>query len=179
MGAYALFYRARWSEPNGIPLSDNGIRAHFARYGFARLDGVFAGAAPGLAEAVLTELPRSPKLTALRRKGFFDALATSEVVAAITELLGHADWPRPFSWGDPLVTVPGAGPWTVPAGGWHLDFPARGTLALKWLGYLAPVRAGGGGTVALAGSHRLVARYLEQADPDDPGRSPAVRDAIF
>lgn len=160
-------------------MSSKDIRAQFAEYGFVRLDATFADAAPGLAEAVLAELARSPKLTALRRTGFFDALATTEVVSAITSLLGHAEWPRPFSWGDPLVTAPGSGTWTVPTGGWHLDFPARGALALKWLGYLAPVRAGGGGTVVLSGSHRLVARYLERADPADPGRSPAVRDAIF
>jgi hypothetical protein len=155
------------------------IRTHFAEHGYVRLDQAFVDQVEPLREAVLAELPRSAKLGALRRNGTFDALATPTVVAAISELIGHTAWPQPFSWGDPLVTPSGTGEWNVPPSGWHIDFPARGALALKWLGYLAPVHAGGGGTVVLAGSHRLVAQYLTRSDPTEPGRSPVVRDVIF
>jgi ectoine hydroxylase-related dioxygenase (phytanoyl-CoA dioxygenase family) len=89
----------------------------------------------------------------------------------------------PNDWGGPLVTFPTSGTWSVPRRGWHLDLPVRGapetTLAVKWLGYLEPVRPHAGGTVVIAGSHRLVAAWRHQAVPDDPGRSPDVRDAIF
>ena len=71
------------------------------------------------------------------------------------------------------MTFPAADVWDVPAGGWHIDFPARSALRLKWLGYLEPVAVGGGGTVVLEGSHRLVANLLPDLDPADPGRSPA------
>jgi hypothetical protein len=168
------------------------MRTHFQEHGYVRLDRAFARTAPGMAAALWTELARRhgierdrpdtwiggrPRgLSGLRPT--FAALATPAVVAAVDELAG-ADRPEPFSWGDPLVTFPEAGVWDVPAAGWHLDFPARSALRLKWLGYLEPVAAGGGGTVVLAGSHRLVANLLPGLAPADPGRSPAVRDAIF
>lgn len=176
-----------------------GIRADFDEHGFVRLNQAFPDEVGGMVRALWAELARrhgiaedrpstwttaEPRgLAALRRAGVFDPLATPRMRAAITEILGDGGWPRPFSWGDPLVTFPTAGPWNVPTTGWHLDFPARGsaagTLLLKWLGYLAPVHPGGGGTVVLAGSHRLVGRYLTRTDPSDPGRSPELRDAIF
>ena len=171
------------------------MREHYKRHGYARLSHAFPPeSAAALADAVWNELSRrhgisrddrttwtvvEPRgLGALRRQRVFDALATPVVVAAITELLGIADWPPPFSWGDPLVTLPSTGRWTVPERGWHIDFPARSELRLKWLAYLAPVVAGGGGTVVLAGSHRRVAEFL-RAHPDDPGRSATVRDVVL
>jgi ectoine hydroxylase-related dioxygenase (phytanoyl-CoA dioxygenase family) len=117
-------------------------------------------------------------LGGLRQRGVFDALAVPAVVAAISELLDTDTWPRPFSWGDPLVTMPAPGRWAVPDTGWHIDFPARSALRLKWLAYLAPVPAAGGGTVVLAGSHRLVDRFLRD-NPADPGRSATVRDTVL
>lgn len=171
------------------------LRAHFDEHGYARLDRAFADAVDGMAEALWAELARKHDISrdrpgtwavaeprglgALRRAGAFDGLATPAVVAAIDALLGRADWPQPFSWGDPLVTFPTPGVWDVPLSGWHIDVPARGALLLKWLGYLAPVEPGGGGTVVLAGSHRLVASFLRQAGEAEPGRSPTVRDAVF
>jgi hypothetical protein len=167
---------------------------HFTEHGYVRIERAFAPTAPTMAAALWAELERrhgivrgrpetwtvtEPRgLGALRRAGAFDALATPTVVAAIDELLGHG-WPAPFSWGDPLVTFPRPGEWRMPRTGWHIDFPARSTLRLKWLGYLAPVGPGGGGTVVLAGSHRRVADYLRTADPADPGRSSTVRDAVL
>jgi Phytanoyl-CoA dioxygenase (PhyH) len=71
------------------------------------------------------------------------------------------------------------GEWRPPTTGWHIDFPARSTLRLKWLGYLEPVGPGGGGTVIAAGSHHRVAEYLRTADPADPGRSAAIRDKVL
>jgi len=98
-------------------------------------------------------------------------------------LLGTDAWPHPADWGGALVTFPTAGDWTVPTTGWHLDWPARGApgsqLLVKWLGYVTPVGAGGGGTLVIAGSHRLVADHLADTDPSDPGSSRTVREAIF
>ncbi|MGH3241965.1 MAG: phytanoyl-CoA dioxygenase family protein [Spirillospora sp.] len=172
------------------------LRERFAEDGFVRLAAGFpVGTAEGMAGAVWAELERrhgiererratwtvaEPRgLGALRRRGVFDAMGTPEVTAAIGELLGYESWPRPDAWGVPLVTFPTPGTWDVPVSGWHIDYPARSALMLKWLGYLAPVGEHGGGTVVLAGSHRLVGRFLDEADPADAGRSPAVRDAVF
>ncbi|MEV0624067.1 phytanoyl-CoA dioxygenase family protein [Nonomuraea sp. NPDC050404] len=182
----------------GDPLME--LNAHFQEHGYARLDRAFpAAAAADMARALWSALaerhgvdrdrpgtwaPAEPRgLGALSRKGVFDRLASPAVVAAIGALLGRADWPRPPDWGTALVTFPTPGEWDVPVGGWHIDYPARGAsgagLLLKWLAYLAPVGPGGGGTVVLAGSHRLVEDFLRQADEADQGRSPAVRDAIL
>jgi hypothetical protein len=103
----------------------------------------------------------------------FEALATLAAVAAIITLLGSDDCPRPFKSGDPLVTMPTPGTRTVPAAGWHIDFPARSALRLKWLAYLAPVRAGGGHGRRAPGSRQHVAHRLRDhpGDPADPPRS--------
>jgi hypothetical protein len=168
------------------------MRNHFDEHGFVRLDGAFAEHAPAMADALWAELRRvhgidrarretwtvvEPRgLGALRRKGAFDAIATPAVRAAMRELAG--DVPAPFSWGDPLVTFPTPGAWRVPETGWHLDFPARSNLRLKWLGFLEPVGPGGGGTVVLPGSHRAVAAELVRRDPADAGRSADLRGAV-
>jgi hypothetical protein len=170
------------------------LRDHFIEHGYVRIGRAFARTAPAMADALWAELERrhgivrgrpetwtfiEPRgLGALRRAGAFDALATPPVRAAIDELLGRG-WPKPFSWGDPLVTFPRPGEWRTPTRGWHIDFPARSALRLKWLGYLEPVGPGGGGTVIAAGSHHRVAEYLREADPADPGRSAAIRDAVL
>jgi ectoine hydroxylase-related dioxygenase (phytanoyl-CoA dioxygenase family) len=116
----------------------------------------------------------------LRKADAFAALGSPAVREAIAQVVGHRD---PDDWGGPLVTFPQPGTWAVPHGGWHLDLPVRGApgngLVLKWLGYLEAVRPGAGGTVVIAGSHRLVASWDREAPATDPGRSPAVRDAVF
>ena len=169
------------------------MRDQFFEDGFVRLRGAFpVGLAAALADEVWAELERrhgmskgdSATWTIVRPSGLgglrnaFDALAVPAVVAAISDLLGTDAWPPPFSWGDPLVTMPTPGRWAMPETGWHIDFPARSNLRLKWLAYLAPVRPGGGGTVVLTGSHRLVERFLRE-HPTDPGRSGTVRETVL
>ena len=170
----------------------------YERDGIVRLGEAFP-AADAMADAVWSELERlhgvraddratwpvgePRRLGRLRSEGAFGAIGTDRVEAAVTELAPDRPPPPHDDWGGPLVTFPTPAPWHVPPGGWHLDEPVRGApgyrLLLKWLAYLAPVAPGGGGTVVLAGSHRLVAAWAEGAPPDDPGRSPTVRDAVF
>jgi hypothetical protein len=169
----------------------------FERDGFVRLAGAVPAAdVAAMADAVWAELAArhgvqrydpatwaptaTSRLGRLRRRDAFAALGSPVVRAAVTEVAGSC---RPVDWGGPLVTFPEPGPWAVPRGGWHLDVPVRGapetTLAVKWLGYLEPVRPHAGGTAVLAGSHRLVATWQDRTPGTDPGRSPDVRDAIF
>lgn len=165
---------------------------HLHEHGYVRLPGAFRDQAPAMADALWAELARvhgisrtrpetwtvvePRRLGALRKAGAFDALATAEVRAVVRELGGDG---TPFSWGDPLVTFPTPGEWHVPSTGWHIDFPARSNLRLKWLGYLEPVAPRSGGTVVLPGSHRLVADELRRRAPTDPGRSATLRDAVL
>jgi len=99
----------------------------------------------------------------LTRAGSFDALGGTVVRGALDVLFGTDGWARPAHWGVPLVTFPGTqSPWDVPSMQWHLDFPARGPgqplFAVRVLAFLDRVAPRAGGTLVLAGSHRLVER---------------------
>ena len=74
---------------------------------------------------------------------------------------------RPEHWGSFLVSFPDreAGTWTVPWRVWHTDFPYAaapdpifGALVLS---FLSEVPAGQGGTVVVAGSHRVIRRFVD------------------
>lgn len=79
--------------------------------------------------------------------------------AIVDALLGHRPidrevYPRPQL----LVSLPNAGRWVLP-GGWHTDLPrlASGeSPGVQLFTFLEPVGARGGGTLAVAGSHRLL-----------------------
>jgi len=172
----------------------------FDSSGFVRVPDVFSAADAGrMCERIWQELARrhgirreargswsvdQPRhLQALRRSGAFDALASPVLIDAVDRLLGAGRWQRPRHWGDPLVSLPRAGPeWTVPYLQWHIDWPARGSarplFALKVLAFAGPVAAGGGGTLILAGSHLLVERLVEKLPPDDRGHSSRVRELL-
>ncbi len=101
-------------------------------------------------------------LRALRRTGAFDPMATDRVRAALDDLLGADAWRSPRAWGLPLVTFPTPGTWTVPSAAWHVDShgPEHDLPGVTVFTFLAPVAAGGGGTVVLAGSHRVFNRHI-------------------
>lgn len=181
-------------------MSTVDLRVTFDRDGFVPLAEAFsAEVAAAMADAVWDELARKHGidrddrstwivaephgLGSLRKRGVFDSIATPACRSAMSELLGTEDWPAPTDWGAPLVTFPTEEPWTVPTTRWHVDAPARGAegwkLHLKWLGYLDAVPVGGGGTLVIAGSHRLVERYLHGAPADERGHSTDLRRAVF
>jgi hypothetical protein len=95
---------------------------------------------------------RCPELAAL--------VEESALVAAVDVLLeGHSyERPGPNRRPQVLFTLPNAQTWTVPFG-WHSDRPrlASGQSAgLQMFAFLDVVEAGGGGTLAIAGSHHLL-----------------------
>ena len=58
-----------------------------------------------------------------------------------------------------LLTLPNAETWTVPHGIWHLDLPRLprpGIPGLQAFAFLDAVPPGGGGTLVVRGSHRLL-----------------------
>jgi hypothetical protein len=98
--------------------------------------------------------------------GAFRPVAGGPLPAALDALLGPGQWARPRWWGRPLVTFPQDGPWEVPARAWHFDcMPvSAGQRPVQFFAFLNQVRPRGGGTLVLAGSHRLVAPYLGLGD---------------
>lgn len=58
-----------------------------------------------------------------------------------------------------LVTLPIAGEWFMPNNGWHVDVPRLSTGACPGVQIfilLSEIKPGGGGTLAIAGSHKLL-----------------------
>ena len=58
-----------------------------------------------------------------------------------------------------LFTLPNATTWTVPHQNWHLDMPRLpegGVPGVQIFAFLETVEPGGGGTLAVTGSHRLL-----------------------
>jgi hypothetical protein len=94
--------------------------------------------------------------------GAFRPIGGSPLCAALDMLLGPGQWARPRWWGRPLVTFPQDGPWELPTRAWHFDcMPVTaGHRPVQFFAFLNPVHPRGGGTLVLAGSHRLVAPYL-------------------
>lgn len=87
------------------------------------------------------------------------------VRAALDDLLGAGQWHEPKHYGQVLVTMPNASEWRVPHRIWHGDFQygfAPDSLPMvKLWALFADHGPGAGATPQLVGSHRLVARYLE------------------
>jgi hypothetical protein len=118
----------------------------------------------------------------LTRAGVFKSIAGPALVDALTVLIGEGAWHFAEGWGVPLVTFPESERvWDVPQSQWHLDFPARGSSnqlpGVRVLAFVAEVEPGGGGTVAVSGSHRLVERLVATGQAHG-GHSAQLRDSL-
>lgn len=157
-------------------------RAAFDRTGLLRLAGFYPpAAAAAMADRVWEDLerrfgrlrdrpdtwtgPAPGKFQALKRSGAFAPLGSPELFALADALMGAGCWDAPARWGGLLLTFPSATPpERRPA--WHLDIfgdqPLTPLPILRIFTFLEPVPPGGGGTLCIAGSHRL-ALAMEQA----------------
>jgi len=106
-------------------------------------------------------------------------LGSARLRGAIDDLVGAGAWPEPKHWGRVLTTFPQAGVWDVPTKLWHSDSPSswhrermNGVMLFSFVG---DVRPGGGGTLILAGSPRLLALRDRELRRQDPGAD-AARD---
>jgi hypothetical protein len=97
----------------------------------------------------------------LPKSATFAQIGSPQVREALDDLLGRRNWEPPERWGSLLVVFPESREqWDVPHQAWHLDYPAArslpGLFAVRIFTCLATLPTGGGGTVFVAGSHRLV-----------------------
>jgi len=124
-------------------------------------------------------IPPPAGFATLRRSGAFAALGSPAMMRLADLLLGTGSWERPTHWGRPLVTFPGPAP-GLQRPPWHLDLTGAERLdplpILRIFTFLEPVGPRGGGTLCIAGSHRL-AIAIERAG-GGPVRSAAVRDRL-
>ena len=83
------------------------------------------------------------------------------LLAVVDQLLDGRPFDRRFWYSHPAVlfTLPNADVWRLPRGGWHTDGICMSSNAIpgvQMFGFLDPVAPGGGGTLVVAGSHRIV-----------------------
>jgi hypothetical protein len=95
----------------------------------------------------------------LEKSGAFAGLATPALFDLANAFLGEGAWDQPKHWGQPLFNFPTPGPWRLPSAIWHLDYPTQPCEtrlgAIRTFTLLEPVRARGGGTLFVAGSHKV------------------------
>ena len=124
----------------------------------------------------LDKYPQSTELAAgmellkpLWRHPTMIALASGEVAAAASTLVDE----RPVFPMDRhpalLFTLPNAITWTLPHQNWHLDMPRLpegGVPGVQIFACLETVEPGGGGTLAVTGSHRLLNQGVRISSAD-------------
>jgi hypothetical protein len=109
------------------------------------------------------------------RDSVYREVGTPRLFGAVDQLLGKDRWQRPPGWGGFLVSPPDSdeGPWDVINNQWHWDGdPAHqvdGINALFTLTFYSTVEPGGGGTLLLEGSHRLIVPFFRPLGPDRSG----------
>lgn len=170
------------------------VRSAFADRGVVRLDGAFGRDAAarirdvvwryaerrvGIGPGDRSPLPggRLPlSWKGLKRNRVFDVLVGNPAVtAALDAVFGAGGWQPPRPGAQVLVNLPEAGPWSLPDG-WHMDTgferPTWPVFAVKLFAFFDHVAPGGGGTMLLPGSHRLVDRYRSRFE-QPPGAGKA------
>jgi hypothetical protein len=174
--------RARASGCDHLAVLSPEQRAAFETTGMLKVEGAFSPDDAAVMRAVVWhELQRRydidvddrstwhrhppTGLKASKKSRAFAPVMGDATRGMLDDLFGPGAWQPPKHYGQVLVTMPGDPPWRVPWRNWHADFQYDGGLAplfaVKLWALFGDVAPGGGGTPQLAGSHRVVARYLD------------------
>src|SRR5262245_36266136 len=157
LGELGIVKVRAFSAAEAAPMQD-AVWAELARRHGVRRDGPASwrsGSAYGLER--IAETPTFAPIARVRE--------------AIDDLLGAGSWALPKRWGAFLVTFPGAGAWDVPAAVWHVDFsyavPEEPLAGVKVFTFLSTVPPRGGGTLVVAGSHRVIREFVKGQPLDE------------
>ena len=160
---------------------EDTLADRFTRTGVVRLDQAFTpGQATVIADAVWGYLDRRARIRfeepatwprtlhgvsfrGLRQHPAFVPLAGNQAVrSALDTVFGPGGWTPPGPGAQILLTFPSPGPWMLPAERWHMDCgfeaPTWPVPGIKLFAFFGDAEPGGGGTLLLSGSHRLVER---------------------
>ena len=102
----------------------------------------------------------------LKDDAVFEPIGGPATTGALDDLLGTAGWERPRQWGQFLVTFPAGtgGPDPLTKATWHSDFDLAASpdrlSGVMVFSFLSNVPSHSGGTAVLAGSHRVVQRFV-------------------
>ena len=159
------------------------LLATFAERGIVRLDAVFDDAsAQVMQDAVWREwgarfgsrrddpttwssAPAWGQLPSVKRNPVFRSILGPPLRSLADALLGEG-WTASSGFGNVLASFPDTDHWTLPGatGQWHSDFayttPMAPLPALRVFAVFGDVAPGGGGTLLVAGSHRMVERFV-------------------
>jgi hypothetical protein len=171
--------------------------AAFERDGVLRLPGFYpAEILEPMADAIWADLrdrygvdrrrretwleERPTHFQSLGRSGAFAQVNSPDLYALTDGLLGRGRW-RAIGNPTPLITFP-TGFWDLPCHGWHVDTPTdpdaprRALSSLRSFILLARVAPRSGGTLYVAGSHRVL--FALAAEAGVVLRSPRARDCL-
>jgi ectoine hydroxylase-related dioxygenase (phytanoyl-CoA dioxygenase family) len=128
----------------------------------------------------------------LNRTPAFRPFGSPGISRVIDDFLGAGNWKQPSSWGQILVTFPAAQwSWSSLVQGmveistitWHTDYPydsppdrLSGIQIFCLLGDLA---SGGGGTLVIAGSHRVVQAFVRDQSGERLQKMKHARKALM
>ncbi len=112
------------------------------------------------------KVPPGSGLQPLRTHAVFEPIGGAALYAALDGLIGQGRWKEPKHWGQFLVTFPVAeGTVWAAKVGWHTDFPyflpvdrLVGALVFSFIGQVPPKT---GATLVIAGSHKIVGRFID------------------
>lgn len=109
----------------------------------------------------------------LNREPEFRPFGSPDIRSAIDHLLGKGDWQEPSTWGQILATFPSEqwswnslfqGQVDVSTITWHTDYPYNTPptelSGVQMFGLLADLEPGGGGTLVVEGSHRVIQEFV-------------------
>ena len=163
-------------------------RVQFDRDGIVKIEAAFTeGQAARMSDVVWGELRRRYSIErddpstwyrhaptgmkSSKKHWAFTPIFGPVLTEVLDDLFGPGQWTTPKHAGQVLITMPNAMEWRVPSGLWHADFqylfPPEGVSAVKIWVLFAAVGPSGGGTLQLAGSHRLMIRYLRGRSGDE------------
>lgn len=110
----------------------------------------------------------------LNREPAFRPFGAPTITSVIDDLLGKGNWQQPSSWGQILVTFPAAqwswnslfqGQVDVSTILWHTDYPydtpPDQLSGVQIFSLLADLDSGGGGTLVIRGSHRVIRGFVQ------------------
>lgn len=103
--------------------------------------------------------------------GIYKAVNSPRMIKAIHQLLGPGDWNPPGGRGGFLVSFPESSDasWDIIDRGWHWDGHPQmynaSQPSLMLFTFYSQVIATGGGTLIVAGSHRLVMQFFDTLEP--------------
>lgn len=153
----------------------------FNEQGFCRLSGAFCTVEAQAMEDLLWDvlgkkhgvarddkstwqIPLGAGLRSLQTHNVFKPIGGPTLRSALDDLIGAGVWAIPGHWGSLLVSFPQF-PGAKSRANFHTDFPytlpSTQVVGAVVFAFLSHVPANTGGTLVVAGSHKLVAKFIE------------------